>query len=421
MYNHPAKHVHDRAPNRSSGITVLKDLYSRLATHKKRLKAKPFNSPVRVKKFAQWPGPWPLLDTSTSRLIFALGLMAVCLAWSLWRVLGLFALNPVLESIGNSWGADFSGGDAYVRSVVRNQTGFMVWHALGFSGQSAWVILHFAALVVGIVIVCFGFMLSLGAERGALATAFFSFSTVFAVLFSWIGSYDAWTFLGMALVAVAWYRSPIVLFIAVSYLSFQHYGQAVFLITSGILASYYFRSRIETLLSKRVLVTLIGGWCTGFTLMKITEPKAGSDGRNGLLDITDPSNLQWLIWKFEGLPYIVYSLLGPLIVLLLFRNELHRLRKHGSLKWVGAAIVVAVIPAVITNEPTRPLVFALFLPLIWWLTDFMRYHRLTAARLIRMPAFWVLALTPPVAQFAGDNIAMGLKVFLDGIRPLFYG
>jgi hypothetical protein len=305
----------------------------------------------------------------------------------------------------------------YAIAVSQNPIGYIVWNFLNLETLEQWFILHFIVLSFSVVLVFLFFFAELNWNSAIVASALFCLSTVFAVLFSWVGSYDAWTFLGMVILLHAWrLGSTPLLFFSVTYLGFQHYLQALFLLVASVLAMKYFGRALSKIQIVSLVIGLHFGKMVNDFYVEVDE------ARFGLLENMQALEV-WLTWKVQGFPYFVYSIFGPLILMFLYQNEWVRLKSKAGIKLVLISFFVALIPAVITNEPTRPFVYCMFLVLIWWITDFVESQDAQLPKLIREPFFWVILLLPPIVQFDGNNLGIGLRSFIQvvyqwkGITP----
>jgi hypothetical protein len=107
--------------------------------------------------------------------------------------------------------------------------------------------------------------------------------------------------------------------------------------------------------------------------------------------------------------------MGALFILLLLPGELARLRRKNGGFWIIAAFLLALIPAVITNEPTRPFVLCIFLLTMWWISDVVDSHNLNFSHALKLPHYWIIFILPPIIQFDGHNLQIGLRIFMDTI------
>jgi hypothetical protein len=322
---------------------------------------------------------------------------------------GVFSLNPLLISVANVWPhGPFDLSNPYIAGILNNQVGLLVWSTTELEGEFAWFFLHLFVLITSTLLLTFYGIKSLGLEQGLTFSALFSLSTISAVLFGWIGSYDAWTFLAMVLFLISWSRNWSIVFLATFFLTFQHYSQALFLIIIGVITAKTFRRE----LSSAQYLSIFLGWISGVLTVRLTAQS--SDTRWSLLTSYE-SFLKWGLWKLEALPFIAYSILGSLIIILLWDGELKRLRGLPHFWRIPLALTIAAAPAVITHEPTRPWVYAIFLPTIWWLMDFVKHNQVSLVESSQRLIFWILILVPPIVSFDGYNLRVGARAFIDSL------
>jgi hypothetical protein len=127
-------------------------------------------------------------------LPYLLGLAIVILATTLalWKSIAPFSLNTVLEFVGSNWNTGIDFGNPYSYAVMQNPIGFQIWHELGYRGTTSWFWLHFFALLVSFVLILIHLIRIHGFEKGVIAYSVTTCTTIFAMLFGWIGSYDAY-------------------------------------------------------------------------------------------------------------------------------------------------------------------------------------------------------------------------------------
>lgn len=345
----------------------------------------------------------PAVIQKHKKNILYLLIFFMLLLLSLWKTLSIFPMFSFLILVANAWPIDPFGDNIYWQAVMHNPIGYIVWQNIKWSSEQQWFTLHFLILLFSLFMLGLFFHFELGLQKSTICISLFTSSTIFAVLFGWVGSYDAWTFLGMVTLLHAWKANTVLpLFFVGTYLGFQHIGQSIFLISIALITMRFFGRAI----GREMVLALISGLVLGYLLNRHFIQVADQRSHLNLATF-----LSWGFWKVQGLPYYVYSILGPLVLLVIYDDELHRLRCNPYVRSLIIAILISIIPAVITNEPTRPTVFAIFIPLIWWISDFVSYHKLTWASLSVKPLAYLLFLLPPIVQFDGNNLQIGIRNF----------
>jgi len=282
--------------------------------------------------------------------------------WAIGRV-GFGTIPGLPVAASNAFGWPSNVLSEYSAFAATSPIGAAIFTAIGINDPKVFLLLHMFVAIMAVGLTLWSVFLMLPKGGGSSAFRLVILSPWVALLVIFLGSYDPFTVLAFSLLLLAWRsRHLTVTFLTGVILGFQHFEQSVFAVIAASLTAFALKDRLPPDLSsiKKFLATL-GGLVSGklvLTVILINSPVSEAFGRSTYW------TLEWfrisLVTSVNFWAVFLLSLFAGSWGLILFTVS----RIERQQRWIlFAALIVCLVPAVITLDHTRVFVMISMLSL----------------------------------------------------------
>jgi len=278
--------------------------------------------------------------------------------------------------------------------------GIILANALGAESEKGFLILSFFTSVASLIALAIWVALQLETAEKWRGARLAVLAPVGVVLFTWIGSYDAFTVASWAIILFAWsYGSRLLFILSGALLGFQHFEHAVFGVVILTIVWFALKDGLPNRFTERNPAWLLIGLIAGRLVLEVIFRLSGESG-NG--------RSEWIIsfiveWNKTGLniaPQLLWSLFaGSWIVVFLL--ILSRCNKKIIL-YFAAAFSVGIVALLASGDRPRVFILVFFPALLIMIVVLLRSSdvSLREKRIVEI----IVWIAPPLI-FWGKEVA----------------
>lgn len=336
-----------------------------------------------------------VLHTRTLNVI----VLVVALFWAVFRSgAGVYpALDwylPVVAQWPKRSSAEF---ESYLSD---SPIGIIIANMLGATTESGFLILSFVASVISLVVLAVWVALQVETSdkwRGARLAVL---APIGAVMFTWIGSYDAYTVAAWAIALFAWRYGHKSLFILTGVLlGFQHFEHAVFGVVILSIVWLALKEGLPEPLRTVNPAWVIIGVILGRVVLEVTFRLSGETG-NGRSEWVLNFIVEWNKIGLNIAPQLLWSLFAGfwVVILLLILSTWNK----KFIFFMAAAFLVGIAALLVSGDRPRVFILVFFPALFIMLIALLRSNRVTNRE--KRLAEVIIWIAPPLI-FWGKEVA----------------
>ena len=291
-------------------------------------------------------------------------------------------------------------GDRTIDFLADSPLGLLIARGLGLDSAREWYSLHLMAAIAAIT--AWALVAAAATERGERVTAsrWIILSPFAAILLAWIGSYDPFTLLPLALATVGLALGRTWLLLTGSVLlGFQHFEQGLFSLAALGLAALALGSMSQLRASRGQWMIAVAGLVAGKALLAVIRVGAGGGPIGSRSEWLGAFLLEWTKTAANTGPLLLWSLFAGAWALVAWQFTL--LTGTRARLLLAASLAVGLFAQFVSGD--RPRVFVIvMLPTLMLITAVLLSGPARSQRPLRVVAEAMLWLGVPIVWWSAD-------------------